>query len=92
MSDNSVSSETVTLGDWIVTMILSGIPIVGLIMILVWAFGGGAKPSKKNYARAVIIMAIIGIVLGIVFGIIFSILFAGFFTALSDSISSSYSY
>lgn len=88
MSDNSVSSETVTLGDWIVTMILSGIPIVGLIMILVWAFGGGAKPSKKNYARALIIMALIGIVLGI----ISSILFAGIFASIADNISSSYSY
>jgi len=88
MSDNSVSSETVSLGDWIVTMILSGIPIVGLIMILVWAFGGGAKPSKKNYARALIIMALIGIVLGI----ISSILFAGIFASIADNISSSYSY
>jgi len=88
MSDNSVSSETVSLGDWIVTMILSGIPIVGLIMILVWAFGGGAKPSKKNYARALIIMALIGIVLGI----ISSILFAGAIAAFSQNISSSYSY
>ncbi|MEI8200866.1 MAG: hypothetical protein WCG21_12455 [Eubacteriales bacterium] len=88
MSDNSVSSETVSLGDWIVTMILSAIPIVGLIMILVWAFGGGAKPSKKNYARALIIMAIIGIVLGI----ISSILFAGIFASIANNISSSYSY
>ena len=88
MSDNSVSNETVSLGDWIVTMILSGIPIVGLIMILVWAFGGGAKPSKKNYARALIIMALIGIVLGI----ISSILFAGAIAAFSQNISSSYSY
>ena len=88
MSDNSVSSETVSMGDWIVTMILSSIPIVGIIMILVWAFGGGAKPSKKNYARAMIIMAIIGIVLGI----ISSILFAGIFAAIGESISTSYSY
>ena len=88
MSDNSVSSETVSLGDWIVTMILSGIPIVGLIMILVWAFGGGAKPSKKNYARALIIVALIGIVLGI----ISSILFASFFAAFANNISNSYSY
>lgn len=88
MSDNSVSSETVSLGDWIVTMILSGIPIVGLIMILVWAFGGGAKPSKKNYARAFIIVALIGIVLGI----ISSILFAGIFATIANNISSSYSY
>ena len=88
MSDNSMSSETVSLGDWIVTMILSSIPIVGLIMILVWAFGGSAKPSKKNFARALIIMTLIGIVLSI----ISSILFAGAFATIANNLSNSYSY
>lgn len=88
MSDNSVSRETVSLGDWIVTMILSSIPIVGIIMILVWAFGEGAKPSKKNFARALIIMTLIGIVLSI----ISSILFAATFATIAENFSSSYSF
>ena len=87
MSDNSVSSETVSMGDWIVTMILTGIPIVGLIMILVWAFGGGAKPSKRNYARAALIMAIIGVVLSILSMILFGALFAASAGSLSDALS-----
>jgi len=82
MATNSVSTDqTVSLGDWILTMILSGIPLVGLIMLFVWAFGGGAKASKQNYARAVLILAIIGIILGV----LSSILFAGIFTAIVDN-------
>jgi len=82
MTTNSVSSDqTVSLGDWILTMILSGIPLVGLIMLFVWAFGGGAKASKQNYARAVLIMAVIGIILGV----LSSILFAGIFAAIADN-------
>jgi len=82
MATNSVSTDqTVSLGDWILTMILSGIPLVGLIMLFVWAFGGGAKASKQNYARAVLILAIIGIILGV----LSSILFAGIFTAIADN-------
>lgn len=92
MTTNPVNNDqTVSLGDWIVTMILSGIPIVGLIMILVWAFGEGAKPSKKNYARAVIIMAIIGIIIGILLSILFSAIFASLYSSMADSMSS-YSY
>jgi len=82
MATNSVSTDqTVSLGDWILTMILSGIPLVGLIMLFVWAFGGGAKASKQNYARAVLILAIICIILGV----LSSILFAGIFTAIADN-------
>jgi len=83
MTTNSVSTDqTVSLGDWILTMILSGIPLVGLIMLFVWAFGGGAKASKQNYARAVLIMAVIGIILGV----LSSILFAGIFAAFADNL------
>jgi len=79
MATNSVSTDqTVSLGDWILTMILSGIPLVGLIMLFVWAFGGGAKVSKQNYARAVLILAIICIILGVLSSILFAGIFATF--------------
>jgi hypothetical protein len=32
-------------------MILAAIPIVGFILILVWAFGSGSNVNKKNYAK-----------------------------------------
>ena len=90
MSDISTNDQTVSLGDWILTMILSGIPIVGIIMVFVWAFGGGAKASKQNYARAVLILALIGTVLTIIGSILFGAIFAAAFSSMSDSIYSSY--
>ena len=90
MSDITTNDQTVTLGDWILTMILSGIPIVGIIMLFVWAFGGGAKASKQNYARAVLILAIIGTVLSIIFSVLFGAIFAAFFTSMSDTMYSTY--
>ena len=56
----------VSVGDWIVTMILCCIPIVNIIMLFVWAFSGGTKDSKSNWAKAQLIMFLIGIVLVIV--------------------------
>jgi len=91
MSDiTTTNNQTVTLGDWILTMILSGIPIVGIIMLFVWAFGGGAKASKQNYARAVLILAVIGTVVGIICSVLFGAIFAAAMTSMSDSIYSSY--
>lgn len=57
----------VTIGDWIVTMILMCIPLVNIIMLFVWAFGSGESHSKANWAKATLIFMLIGIVLMILF-------------------------
>jgi len=62
-----VKNETVSIGDWIVTFILTGIPLVGFIMLIVWAFGSDAPQSKKNWARATLILQVIVTVLVILF-------------------------
>ncbi len=56
-----------TMGDWLVTLIIQMIPLVGLIMLFVWAFGDSTHPSKKTWAQASLIMMLIGIVLAIIF-------------------------
>ncbi len=60
-------TRPLTVGDYIVMMLVSGIPLIGFIMILVWAFGSQTNLNKKNYARAMLIMMVIGIVLYILF-------------------------
>ena len=47
-------------------MLLTGIPILGFIMILVWSFGSSFNKNTRNYARAILILGIIGFVLAIV--------------------------
>ncbi len=60
-------ADEVTLGDWMITMLLSFIPIVNIIMLFVWAFGSSTNPSKANWAKATLIWMLIGIVLGVLF-------------------------
>ncbi|MBU5351402.1 hypothetical protein KQI74_03865 [Paenibacillus barcinonensis] len=43
------------------TLFLMMIPLVNLIMLFVWAFGG-SNPSKANFAKASLMWALIGIV------------------------------
>lgn len=47
-------------------MLLTGIPLIGFIMILVWSFGSSFNKNTRNYARAILILWIIGFVLVIV--------------------------
>jgi hypothetical protein len=60
------SKTTVSIGNWILSLILSAIPIVNLICLLVWAISGNTIKSKKNWAIAMLIFMAIGIVLGII--------------------------
>ena len=45
--------------------IITGIPLIGLIMILVWSFSSAFNKNTKSFARAILIFWIIGLVLTI---------------------------
>ena len=51
--------EPVTVGEWLITYLILAIPIVGLIMVFVWAFGSDTKPSKKSFFQAQLIVFLI---------------------------------
>jgi predicted membrane channel-forming protein YqfA (hemolysin III family) len=70
-------SSPISLGDWIITLIVLAIPIVGIVMLFVWGFSSGTHPSKQNYCRAVLIIALAALVL------FFLIAIMGGFAALS---------
>jgi len=57
----------VTVGDWVVTLIILAIPLVNLIMLIVWAFSSSTPKSKSNFAKASLIMMLIGLVLMLIF-------------------------
>lgn len=58
-------TSTLSIGNYLVMMIVAAIPIVGIIMLFVWAFGG-TNQNRKNYARAGLIMMLIAIVLSFI--------------------------
>lgn len=62
-------NQPISIGEWILTTLLIMIPCVGLIMLFVWAFGDtkNTKPSKSNYAKAMLIWYAISIVISVIF-------------------------
>ena len=58
--------ENMSVGMWIGTMLLSCIPIAGLVLLFMWAFDSSTKQPKKNYSRAVLVWYLIGIALSII--------------------------
>lgn len=56
-----------SVGSWMLTLFVCGIPIIGVIYLLVLAFGSGAAPSKRNFARAALIWTLIALAVTVVF-------------------------
>lgn len=77
-----VQEETITLGSWMVTLLLSMIPCVNLIMLFVWAFGGNGPVSKSNWAKAQLIFMLISVVLSLIISIVMASLGASLFQTL----------
>ena len=65
------SYQPLSVSDWVVTILITFIPLVNLIMFFVWGFGDNTHPSKKNWAKANLIWIAIGIGLYILFALIF---------------------
>lgn len=53
-------TENMTVGQWVLTIFLSSLNIIGLILLFVWAFSDTPQP-KKNYARGMLIMMAISV-------------------------------
>lgn len=62
------SSGTTDLGGWIVTLILSAIPIVGFILLICWAAGMGGEQhqDRRNWALAQIIIGVAAAIITII--------------------------
>ena len=78
--------QPMSIGDWIVTFIVTAIPLVGFIMLFVWAFGDGTHPSKKTWAQAYLIMIVIVIVLMIIFFTLFMSIIGSFVGEFQQSV------
>lgn len=67
--------KPVSVGQYVGYTILFGLPIIGIIMLFVTAFGSDNSIGLRNYAKSVLVFYAIGIVLTIVM-LIFSMLLA----------------
>ena len=71
-----------SVGAWMLTLFVAGIPVVGFIYMLVLALGSGGSPAKRNLARAMFIWQIIGVVATV---LILLLIGSAIFAALQNS-------
>ncbi|TNE97568.1 MAG: hypothetical protein EP326_11230 [Deltaproteobacteria bacterium] len=64
-------------------VIVTKIPLVGFIMLIIWAMDKNTEPNKANWAKAELIVKLIGFAIGI---IIIAIIGFGVFANFADKI------
>lgn len=63
-------------GKWMLTLLLAGLPLIGIVYLCVLSFGGSAPAWRRNWARAMLAWVLIVAVLsGILFAVAGSALF-----------------
>ena len=65
--------QPLSVKEWALTIFISGLPLIGLILLLIWAFSDDTNIHKKNWAKGSLLLMIL--VMIIVFGFLF--LFGG---------------
>ena len=60
-------TPVVSVGEWTLVMLILAIPLVNIVMLFVWAFGGGVNKTKANYCKASLIWIAIAIAMWIIF-------------------------
>ena len=58
------SEEPPTTREWFGTLLVLAIPVVGLIMLIVWAHDWEGKRSRTNFCRASLLLGLVGIAIG----------------------------
>jgi len=57
--------------EWAITIFIASLPLIGIIMLLIWAFSEDSNIHKKNWAKGTLILWIIGFILAFAFLFLF---------------------
>lgn len=54
----NVQDTPLSVKDWLITLVVLSIPLIGLIFLLYWALSNSSNVNRKNYCTAAIIYQI----------------------------------
>lgn len=71
------NEKVMSVGDWILAMVITAIPLLNIIMLFVWAFGAGNK-NRSNWAKAHLILVLVVLALYVGLLVIGAMVMGGF--------------
>ena len=77
--ENPNDQQVVKTSEWVLTIFITSIPLVGIVMLFVWAFGSTTSINKANWAKGVLIYIAIIFAIYLLFMLMFGVaLFSSF--------------
>jgi len=70
-SSSEPEANVMDLGEWVLTVFISFLPLIGLIMLIVWSLSSRINPNKRNWARATLIIYLLFTVIYLIFMLLF---------------------
>ena len=61
------NQDTLTVGDWMIILLLISIPVINIIMLFVWALSSDTNETKSNFAKATLMWFVVIIILWVLF-------------------------
>ena len=71
LNENKIT--TMSVGDWMITYLITAIPLINIVMLFVWAFGDSPNKTRGNWAKANLIWVAIIMALYLFFFLILGI-------------------
>lgn len=65
MAHDAPVEKPLTTGEWFITLLVLALPVIGLVMHFVWAFGGGGNIGRRNFCRATLLWIAVMLCLGL---------------------------
>lgn len=79
MNGASEQDRPLTVNEWFITILILALPVVNIVMYFYWGFADGVNTNKRNFCRASLLWAVIGIVIGTL-----AVMFLGGLAAISQ--------
>ncbi|MEP0711568.1 hypothetical protein [Algoriphagus sp.] len=73
-----------SLGEWVIAVLVKRLPLIGLVMLIIWATDKNTDPEKANWAKAELIVKLI---IFSVFVIFIAIIGFGVFANFADEVN-----
>lgn len=63
--NDSVGADTrpLTVNEWFIVILILALPLVNLVMYVYWGFAEGVNVNKRNFCRASMLWAVVGILI-----------------------------